>query len=78
MLAELEADGKLHLSLVYRGEKEDAKQFIEAQDQILEGLYAPEEENGEAEGAENAVAAETEPGTFADGMQDMAESEVAE
>lgn len=78
MLAELEADGKLHLSLVYRGEKEDAKQFIEAQDQVLEELYAPEEENGEAESAQNAVADETEPGTFADGMQDMSESEVAE
>lgn len=78
VLAELEADGKLHLSLVYRGEKEDAKQFIEAQDQILEGLYAPEEEKGETEGSESAGTDETEPGTFADGMQDMAESEVTE
>ena len=55
----------------------EAKQFIEAQDQILEGLYAPEEEKGETEESESAGTDETESGTLADGMQDMAESEVA-
>lgn len=39
VLAELEADGKLHLSLVYRGDAASAGQFIEAQEQVLEELY---------------------------------------
>lgn len=47
VLAELEADGKLHLSLVYRGVAASAGQFIEAQKQVLEELYAPEKEEGE-------------------------------
>lgn len=47
VLAELEADGKLHLSLVYRGDAASAGQFIEAQEQVLEELYAPEEAEGE-------------------------------
>lgn len=47
VLAELEADGKLHLSLVYRGDAASAGQFIEAQKQVLEELYAPEEAEGE-------------------------------
>ncbi len=46
VLAELEADGKLHLSLVYRGDAASAGQFIEAQEQVLEELYAPEEAEG--------------------------------
>ena len=47
VLAELEADGKLHLSLVYRGTKENAARFTQAQDALLEELYAPEEEETE-------------------------------
>lgn len=47
VLAELEAAGNLHLSLVYRGTAENAALFIEAQDGILAGLTA-EEEAGEA------------------------------
>lgn len=39
ILAELEAEGKLHLSLVYRGGKENAAKFIEAQDNVLTELY---------------------------------------
>ena len=53
VLAELEAEGKLHLSLVYRGTKENARKFEEAQEIILEELYPPEgegtEENTEKE-----------------------------
>lgn len=47
ILAELEADGKLHLSLVYRGDADSAARFIAAQEAVLEELYAPAEENGE-------------------------------
>ena len=35
ILAELEADGTLHVSLVYRGSKENAAKFTEAQDSVL-------------------------------------------
>ena len=38
LLAELEAEGKIHLSLVYRGERENAEKFVAAQDSILKGL----------------------------------------
>ena len=47
ILAELEPDGKLHLSLVYRGDADSAARFIAAQEAVLEELYAPAEENGE-------------------------------
>lgn len=47
VLAGLEADGKLHLSLVYRGDAGNAAKFIAAQEAVLEELYAPAEENGE-------------------------------
>ena len=36
ILAELEADGEIHLALVYRGEPETAKKFIDAQEKFLE------------------------------------------
>lgn len=39
ILAELEAEGKLHLSLVYRGTKEIAAQFTELQDKLIATLY---------------------------------------
>lgn len=44
ILAELEADGKLHLSLVYRGSKENAARFTELQDKVLQTLYPKTEE----------------------------------
>jgi pilus assembly protein CpaB len=39
ILAELESDGKLHLSLVYRGAKEAAAKFTELQDKVIKTLY---------------------------------------
>lgn len=48
ILAELEAEGRLHLSLVYRGDAENAARFIEAQEAVLEELYAPEEDGEES------------------------------
>lgn len=45
ILAELEADSKSHLSLVYRGIPENTRKFIEIQEEIIEEIYAePEEE----------------------------------
>lgn len=46
ILAQLEAEGNIHLSLVYRGATENAAKFIEAQDTILDEIKA-------ALGAEN-------------------------
>lgn len=39
ILAALEADGKLHLSLVFRGAKENAVQFTKLQDEVIAKLY---------------------------------------
>ena len=69
VLAELEADGKLHLSLVYRGTKENVGKFIEAQDELLAELYAPEEEDSEGEETEGEKTEEGE----AEGAGDAAD-----
>lgn len=47
LLARLEAEGEIHLSLVYRGESAKAAKFIEVQDQVLDEMQ--EEESGEEE-----------------------------
>ena len=71
VLAELEQESELHLALVYRGTPENAAKFIEAQDALIEELYAePEVE----EGAENAEGAETEE---SEGADPAAESEAS-
>lgn len=49
ILAELEADGTLHVSLVYRGSKENAVKFTEAQDSVLSELYPEGTESQESE-----------------------------
>ena len=50
ILAELEADGEIHLSLVYRGTSENAQKFIAAQEKLLNELA--EAENAEEEKSE--------------------------
>ncbi len=66
ILAELEADGKLHLSLVYRGSKENAAQFTELQDKVIETLYpAPAEQSTEQTEQQTAPEASTEPENIA-------------
>ena len=58
--AELEQVAKLHLALVYRGTADGAKQFIEAQDELIEELYAEPEEESTAE-SENADSVAVKP-----------------
>lgn len=54
VLAELETEGNLHAALVYRGDEKTASQFIEAQEQLLDTLYPPEETSeAEATAPEN-------------------------
>ena len=57
ILAELESDGKLHLSLVYRGSKENAAKFIAAQDKVLAGLYPPATDKTAEEKSDSSTAA---------------------
>lgn len=66
LLARLEAEGEIHLSLVFRGESGKAAKFIEAQDQVLDELQEEETggddyDSGETEGedAGNGKAAGT-------------------
>lgn len=62
VLAELEADGKLHLSLVYRGTPTNTAKFIEAQDKVIDALYssAPVQE-GATEGTAQEPEEDTVP-----------------
>lgn len=50
VLAALEQDSEIHLSLVYRGTPENAAKFTEAQDALIEEMYAePEVEDPASE-----------------------------
>lgn len=53
ILAELEAEGEIHVALVYRGTAENAQKFISAQENLLEELTSEDgKEKGESvEGA---------------------------
>lgn len=42
ILAELETEGKSHLSLVFRGDSEKAKEFITVQEDVINKLHHPE------------------------------------
>lgn len=72
ILAMLEADGALHVSLVYRGEKEQAAAFIAAQDTLLEELRAAEEQ------AENGGGVSSSEAESSQGANITAESEESE
>nr|WP_308545739.1 Flp pilus assembly protein CpaB [uncultured Lachnoclostridium sp.] len=52
ILAELEAEGKSHLSLVFRGDSEKAKEFITVQEDVINKLHHPEISTNEIETAE--------------------------
>lgn len=58
LLAELEADGKLHMALVYRGSKENAAKFVEAQQAVLDELYPAEDTVAEESTEEKEVESE--------------------
>lgn len=71
ILAALEADGKLHLSLVFRGAKENAVQFTKLQDEVIAKLYPVPAASDDTEAAQPSgtePSAETEiPATEAGG-----------
>ena len=60
ILAMMEKDGNLHISLVYRGTKENAAKFIAEQEQALQELYPPETEAVESEPETGQPEGETE------------------
>lgn len=53
LLARLEAEGEIHLSLVFRGDADKVSEFIKAQDQVLDEIKAAEEEALQEGGATN-------------------------
>lgn len=62
VLAELEAEGTIHLALVYRGDRENANKFLTSQDEIILELYPPEpdpEEKPQENPAESEPAADS-------------------
>ncbi|NNJ28562.1 Flp pilus assembly protein CpaB [Lacrimispora defluvii] len=64
VLAELEADGKLHLSLVYRGSPANTAKFTEAQNKVIAALYpaeVPQDSSSEpkSQESEESTASET-------------------
>ena len=60
VLAELEADGKLHLSLVYRGAPENSAKFIKAQDEVNAKLYSSKQEVTQEAAPQPAAPSEVE------------------
>lgn len=63
ILAMLEADGNLHISLVYRGSKENANKFVKAQESVLTKLYPSSEENADKTTEEKQKSSESEEST---------------
>lgn len=63
ILAMLEADGNLHISLVYRGSKENANKFVKTQEYILTKLYPSSEENADKTTEEKQKSSESEEST---------------
>ena len=79
VLAELEADEKLHISLVYRGDAANSAKFTEAQDAVLTELYPPMEETPEeavSEPSSDGAQPESTESEVSDTAETPAESEV--
>ncbi len=68
ILASLEAEGEIHLSLVYRGTAENAQKFIDAQEKLLK---KPAEDNEN----EQADDKEMNPSEDLEDIPDLAETE---
>lgn len=75
VLAELEADGKLHLSLVYRGTPANAAKFIEEQDRVVAELYPIEQPEDNASAPESQG---TQESTVSEKPEESTASEIPE
>ena len=78
ILAELEADSKSHLSLVYRGSPENTKKFIDMQEEIIKALHYPEPEENTEEVSEEEIIDEAidNSNTSSEGVEEETGSEV--
>ena len=56
VLASLEADGTIHLALVYRGTAENAAEFIAVQEETLASLYPSKDSGGTRETEDGSAA----------------------
>ena len=72
LLARLEAEGEIHLSLVFRGDADKASEFIKAQDQVLDEMKANEEAAMQEDGATEE---DDQPVMNADGQENAEEKE---
>ena len=70
VLASLEQDSNIHLTLVYRGDEEKRAAFIEAQDELILELYTEPEPQEETE--------ETDPGSTEEPEASAANEEAGE
>lgn len=75
VLASLEQDSNIHLSLVYRGDEEKRAAFIEAQDELILELYTEPEPQEETEETDPGSAEEPETSAA---NEEAGESEAAE
>ena len=57
ILAELESEGSIHLSLVYRGGKDKADEFLATQDKLLDALYPKNTGSSSGTGAGTSASA---------------------
>lgn len=71
ILADLESEGSIHLSLVYRGSKDKADEFITIQDKLLEALYPASNDDP----SDSSADADNPTGSAADSQDASAESE---
>lgn len=71
ILADLESEGSIHLSLVYRGSKDKADEFITIQDKLLEALYPASSDDP----SDSSADADNPTGSAADSQDTTAESE---
>lgn len=75
ILADLEADGETHLSLVYRGASANTKKFLDMQTKILDELYPREETVSEQSSEETQLSSDTEVSDTGTASEDSTVSE---
>lgn len=76
ILADLDSEGKLHLSLVYRGTKEGAEKFLAIQEKLLDILYPkPSQNQGAASSTSSSAGATVSGSNFTNGSADNSTAE---
>lgn len=76
ILAELEAEGEIHISLVYRGTAENAQKFITAQANLLEELISEDEDEKEQESVAGGTQKKEQQGETAEEKPESEKPEI--